>query len=846
MTDKITVIRTLGGLRMTKTWRADGTIGDYDTARRFTTEQLPVDSVHALAAVLEGLQNDPHACVIRGTYPPDHPKHVIRRLDATTDDPHHWFLVDIDKFTPVIADPVLDPVAAIEEYLEAHLPILLDTSFYWQLSSSAGHPKNRDILKAHVWFFGEHAFTSDEMEAWARTTNGAVDVVGMRQVQPLYTASPVFDEGALDPVPHRSGFYQGCLFDTAQLVIDPQHIKVAKERRRSDRHSLVDPTQKGGLIGAFCRAYPPDRVINEILPEHFVFAEGSEHRITWLTGNGAPEGLAISDDGHHIFSSHNTDPFAGHAVNMFDFVKHYKFGHEDDGADELDLLDETRTPSQQAMMAWVKTLPDVQEEKAEHAEQQLTAPLPTLTAEQQEKVDRFDRAARLVETAALEATLIDTVIPRLRDAKFDDVEREKLVVAVRQKLKAFGTSMPLPAVRKMLRPLPPAFFKHLNQDGVPLLTQENISLIMDKIDASVRYNLIRRRLDIDIPGIKTLHDTKNSALLTRLMSSCVENGLSAHTQLLKAYIQAHGSENAYNPVMDWIDSEEWDGKDRLEALYATVVVEPGKEEYRNLVLRKWLLSAVAIANNNDGQTMARGVLVFQGPQYMGKTKWLRSLVPSDQDWVHTGAALKAGDRDSEKKLTSFWLVELGELGSTFNRSDADAFKAFISQTDDVMRLPYAAAEDEFRRRTAYFASVNDALFLRDATGETRFWVLAVQEVRPDHGIDVQQLWAQVAALWRAGERHWLEPSEMAEVEASNQDFKEADPIAELVGERLRWDGSGEAVWESATGVARRLHLINPNKGQVNAVAANLRKRGAERKRSDNGGWLYRVFVDDVL
>lgn len=861
MADKITLLYAHHRARMTKVWRADGSISDYDKAYEYGVEERELLDLRSLATVLDEVAGEPSVCAIRGCYEPvPVGVSVVRTIDSTVDRPHHWFMLDVDRYEPLLADPVADPLGAIHELLETHLPELIGASFYWQLSPSAGHAKNAGKLKCHLFFWSDTAYDSETMSAWARTKL-YVDSVVMRQVQPMFIAAPVFEPGIQDPVAVRSGFEDGVFGDTVDLRIDPSVVDQAAQRRRKGRQDMVDPTTKPGVVGAFCRLYSPTRVIEEVLPDLFEFGAGSDYRITWALGGGAPEGVAITDDGLHLYNSHHTDPFGGRAVNVWDFVRQHRFGHLD--SDELEALDTTTSPSQRAMFAWASSLPDVADEKedraaqeveelAERIEAQAAQPPGTALTPQQEawseKADRFARALSLITRCGNAEQLKSEVVQRLQAATFDDVERETLAVELRARLTELtGIRTPIGACRKMLRPFTSGIFKHVNDDGVPLTTQENVAQVIDEVGAEVRYNLIRRRIDISIPDVKTLHDTKNSAMMTRLTSYCIEHGMAAFTTLIQAYVRAIASENAYNPVMDWIDSAPWDGVDRLQALYETVTVDPGKESYRNLVMLKWLLSAVAIANNDDGRTMARGVLVFQGRQYMGKTQWLRSLVPADSDWIHTGAALKAGDRDSEKKLTSFWLVEFGELGSTFNRSDADALKAFISQTDDVMRLAYAVAEDEFRRRTAFFASVNDAEFLRDPTGETRFWVLAVLAVNQDHGLNLQQLWAQVATLWRFGEPHWLSPQEMALVEASNVDFKETNPVDDLVNTRLLWEADkGELVWETVTQVAQRIGYQKPTQKETNAVGAALRRKGVSRKRSVYGGWLYQIRIDDPL
>ena len=269
---------------------------------------------------------------------------------------------------------------------------------------------------------------------------------------------------------------------------------------------------------------------------------------------------------------------------------------------------------------------------------------------------------------------------------------------------------------------------------------------------------------------------------------------------LKGYVTVIADRNQYNPVLTWLESVPWDGISRLDALAATIVTKADFDPaMRDLMLRTWLVQAVAAAASSVPLQL-RGVLVFQGAQYIGKSRWLTSLVPGHEDLVVTGRTLNTHDKDSIRTAISHWLVELGELDATFRKSDIAALKAFISQDQDTFRLPYAAADSKFQRRTCLFGSVNDEQFLHDATGNTRFWCIPVERVQHEHGIDMQQLWAEVLALWRGGERHWLSDDDMKVVDGSSRRFEATDPIAEKIALRFEWDAADATTvcWEDMT------------------------------------------------
>src|SRR5690606_31153165 len=99
----------------------------------------------------------------------------------------------------------------------------------------------------------------------------------------------------------------------------------------------------------------------------------------------------------------------------------------------------------------------------------------------------------------------------------------------------------------------------------------------------------------------------------------------------------------YNPVATWITSTEWDGIDRLTEFLNTVTTS-GNVELKNTLIKRWMLSAIDAAFNPDGVS-ARGVLVFQGEQAMGKTQWFKNLVDDHElpDVTQDGVILRPED-----------------------------------------------------------------------------------------------------------------------------------------------------------------------------------------------------------
>lgn len=371
----------------------------------------------------------------------------------------------------------------------------------------------------------------------------------------------------------------------------------------------------------------------------------------------------------------------------------------------------------------------------------------------------------------------------------------------------------------------------------PLATIENLIEICRRLEVTVRYNVISKEEEMLIPGHSFSMDNKANASLAWLTSWCKR--IEMPTQLVGDYLTFMADQNLHNPVANWIESKPWDGQSRLQDLFDTIgaVGESQDSNVRKIketLMRRWLISAVAAAFQPNGVS-AHGVLVFQGAQYMGKTAWFKRLAPKDLGVVQDGMMLRPDDRDSVKQVVSHWLVELGELDATFRKSDIAQLKAFLTRDKDILRRAYARKESEFARRTVFFASVNPREFLHDQTGNRRFWTIECASIDYDHGIDMQQLWAEVLTLYRNGEPWVLQGDEHSSLEGHNKAFEVVDPIEELIGTGLRWNEPQAAWrWRSATEIMTELGRDTCTQGEATRAAHIIRSRNGGLSRKANG------------
>lgn len=373
--------------------------------------------------------------------------------------------------------------------------------------------------------------------------------------------------------------------------------------------------------------------------------------------------------------------------------------------------------------------------------------------------------------------------------------------------------------------VPAEFDFNRNDRGRYLNTKENVRGVMILNKISCLYNVIKKRMEITVPESNFIQDMQEEAALIDIEDRCIQMNI-PHTKV-RDYLKLLAIE--YNPVRDWMESRRWDGESRLQS-FLDSITSPN-QALKEMLMKKWLISCVAAACEPKGVEL-EGILVFQGAQGLGKTLWFKRLANYDEGWLLEGATLNPSDKDSVKQAVSHWIVELGEIESTFKKSDIDQLKAFVTKKTDELRLPYDRAFTTYQRRTAFYASVNAREFLTDTSGNRRFWVIPVNGIDVNHGVDMQQLWAEVKeTMYRPGQKNWfLSPDERAQLQESNELYRTQSSVEDLILEHVDFkDATTKPV--QMTKLLRDLGVSNPRMADFKDAARILSEHGKEPRRS---------------
>ncbi len=347
-----------------------------------------------------------------------------------------------------------------------------------------------------------------------------------------------------------------------------------------------------------------------------------------------------------------------------------------------------------------------------------------------------------------------------------------------------------------------------------------------------RYNVIKKKSEISIPGMSLTMDNADNVSMTHIISLATLNGM--RTDLVPGFVEAIADRHAYNPMEVWIRSKPWDGKDRLPAYYGTLQAKEGfPPGLKKVYMYRWALSIVAAALKPSG-FRCRGVLTLQGPQSLGKTSWGLSLINDPvlrESLIKTDHHLDGGNKDSQIGAITHLIVEIGELESSFKR-DVSRLKGFLTADSDKIRRPYARVEAEYPRRTVFYATVNQSDFLVDNTGNSRWWTIPVVKINYEHDIDMQQVFAQLAVDFENGEPWWLNAEEEAQLAAQNKLHQSYSLVGEKLADYVDFDRQPvpEDDAFTATELLDFAGIERPTNQQAKECGAILRQAFGDPKR----------------
>lgn len=223
--------------------------------------------------------------------------------------------------------------------------------------------------------------------------------------------------------------------------------------------------------------------------------------------------------------------------------------------------------------------------------------------------------------------------------------------------------------------------------------------------------------------------------------------------------------NSFHPIREYLNSLEWDGVSRLET---TLCDYFGAEDssYTRQTFRKWMSAAVSRVFR-PGCKFDTALILVDPEQGSAKSSFFAAL---GQEWF-SDTFMTVHGKEALEQLQGAWIIEMAELAG-LRKAEVESTKHFISKQEDRFRPAYARTPETFKRQCVFAGTTNNRSFLRDTSGNRRYWPVDVirsevkKSVFDDLPNEVDQLWAEAVQLVQAGETLYL--SSEVEAEAFKQ------------------------------------------------------------------------------
>ena len=316
-------------------------------------------------------------------------------------------------------------------------------------------------------------------------------------------------------------------------------------------------------------------------------------------------------------------------------------------------------------------------------------------------------------------------------------------------------------------------------------TFKNVKLILENAvgeNVFIRDDFANR----DTYGKKTPWGGRKGELLTDDDSIKIKNWfnfskwkIDPSVHVINDVIKQICNQNIYDPVKDYLESLEWDGVKRIDTWMKDYLGADMPEPYLSEVSRKFLIAAVARTYNPG--VKFDNMVIFEGLQGIGKST-VGNILAGDK-WFLDGLP-DLHDKDAALNLQGQWIVEMGEL-THMKKNEVEVVKSFVARRIDKVRPPYGHRMVELQRRSIFFGSTNADTYLRDKTGNRRFWPVEVHDVdfkalREDR----DQLWAEALFYYdNVGEVLYLQ-DEVRDQAESIQESRVVEDVSDIFLQKI--------------------------------------------------------------
>ena len=295
----------------------------------------------------------------------------------------------------------------------------------------------------------------------------------------------------------------------------------------------------------------------------------------------------------------------------------------------------------------------------------------------------------------------------------------------------------------------------LDGKGIPLQTIDNLVRIM-KIDpyySNVHYNVVLNAAEVHSQKLGKVTIRRWEDADSAESQHYIERTYKIYNQQKhRAALSIFFRSREYNPILDIVDALEWDGVERCEYFlheWAKCDDTPYTREVSRLIFAGGIHRLYHPGCKFDDVPVLIGT-----KQGEGKSSLVRWLAIHDSFFSEVSVM---DGKEGIEQLEGAWICEIAELLALHKTKDQEAVKSYITRQRDKYRRAYGENVEELPRRCIFVGTTNNRQFLKDKTGNRRFYPVETHCVGYDlydHEQEcrdyILQCWAEARDKMRAG------------------------------------------------------------------------------------------------
>lgn len=364
----------------------------------------------------------------------------------------------------------------------------------------------------------------------------------------------------------------------------------------------------------------------------------------------------------------------------------------------------------------------------------------------------------------------------------------------------------------------------------PISNQQNIRKAIRKLGYNLSYDKFSNRLLVngkflDEAEIKRIYlevDRKFEFLPKK--------------ELFWMVVEVEARENSFHPVEQYLNSLQWDGIDRLDTWLIDYCGAKNSVYIRSV--GKIMFVAAVRRIFQPGVKFDEMVVLESATQGKSKSE-LFAVMAVNEEWFTDNLELNMDTKRQIETIKGRWIIEVPELEG-MRKYEVEKIKSLLSRQKDIARLAYDRNVSEYPRQCIIVGTTNREVYLRDSTGNRRFWPVSVEKIDIDaFKKDIHQLYAEAVCLEKQGFSIRLNKALWSDAAFEQEKRYVEDPFETIIADAIG-DQNGKiralTVWDIV-----ELPKGHRNQSHNCRIGEAMTKLGFKRTKLRFGGppeWCY--------